>query len=743
MKVQLLKNIYNPAKVQNNYFGFDYCLLLTKDRLSKDTVEISFGEKRLSSENFKIKKIENLRCSVCGKLMLNDEQTESFVEDVASKKGYQLVQALKKYEDDSIFTKKPTSKKTSVYRPINQAAVDIIKRLAKQNPHEDLYGLFRIQNEKSLRELIPVQIDVMDKFEEYALSHATDDEHKEKLKSLIEEYRKQIYGLSEIQFSRKKFIYDAVHSFSDKDEQEEVNEIVQNLPNSKNNVHAFFVKYTSLNKNSKGVAKSLILQTIATTEHILPKSKGGKDVLSNYIVDCGECNSARQNLDFDEWIQDNPNIQKNLQEYLSEVQKAIDSGFLDKEYKRYIPNVRSTIERLSKGKIKLKLTDSKNPKITAETSVEKKGKLSELAQKIEEATAKKDSLELEIKEAESSEEYKLYSQYEILCKEIDIAKSKIKPAEDELKQLKDSLNRVSYAAVNPFSRPFKKQKNKSACEMNNIKTQINEQRKKLKKIHEDLKKLKAERDAIVGKMPVLEDVEEQIADLSQKRVRKNKVTAEIQKNKSIADGETNVKQKYMHASNEMFMLQKQNEKILEAGFDVSDTSDYEEYKNSIELLVQAERIQKERKYGNNSPETMYKLINIAMEALQTATSDLLQRDSVIYFTNTEKIQKLKTEIGTYSKFLSDVAKAKDQLSKLYKRLTDISKEIGDIDLDSELERLYEQKTALQKIRRIKPMKKEYEELSETIEHNQAIYDKIRNFESLSNEEFFSLVEQIR
>ena len=183
MQIQSVKNHYSSLFKSTNDKKITYQRMFQSIPIllgypQNDTVKISFGGKYCSTDNFKVKRIENLKCPVCGKLMLSDKQINSFVKDVAPKKGEELIQALEKYEDDYVFTNKKLSQKTGIYRPVSQAAVDIIKLLAKENPNEDLYGLFQIQKQKSIQELIPMQLDVMKKFEEYALSHATDDEHK-------------------------------------------------------------------------------------------------------------------------------------------------------------------------------------------------------------------------------------------------------------------------------------------------------------------------------------------------------------------------------------------------------------------------------------------------------------------------------------------------------------------------------------------------------------------------------------
>ncbi len=746
MQIQSVKNNYSSLFKSINDKKITYQRMFQNIPIlwgypQNDTVEISFGGKYCSTDNFKVKRIENLKCPVCGKLMLSDKQINSFVKDVAPKKGEELIQALEKYEDDYVFTNKRLSGKTSIYRPVSQDAVDIIKHLAEQNPRQDLYGLFQLQKLESLKELIPSQLDVMERFEEYALSHARNEEHKEDLKNLIDEYTKQIYGLSETQFARKAFISAAVGSFSDETEKEEVNQIVQDMPNSKSKVHAFFIKYGNKISNSEDAAKSLVIQAIPTTDHIQPKSKGGENMLSNYIADCGYCNNIRGNLDFCDWIQNIPDFQKNMQEYLSEVQEAIDKGTLDLEYQKYIPAVIEKIENLSNGQIKLQLTESKAPKIVAQTPAEKRNKTKELEQIIEEMITRRDNLYVEISEIEDTEEYGLYTQYESLSRKISESTDKKNKLEEELQRLEKAQSKIPHIVI-PFFRKTANKSDRNAFKTYSIKMPIKKRQEEKRKLCDYIQELKTEKKAIAEKIPSISDIEAQISKLSVKQSEKNGIMSEIQKCRRVIGSKTDVLQSNIQASDKFSELKEQNENILAKGLDVSDTADYDEYKRDIELLAQGERIKTERKRAENRRGAMYEIFDIGIVSLRERIRVLSKKESVIYFENIEKMQKLYADMDEYSSRLAGIYEAEEQHDILYRRLLEISKEIGDIDIDSEIERLNQKKSLLEKIKQIKSMKAEYKKLSDTIVHNQQIHAQMQNYNLLSTVKFSHLYKSI-
>jgi len=72
---------------------------------------------------------------------------------------------------------------------------------------------------------------------------------------------------------------------------------------------SFMAKERSLNKHGVPTSESYHFnlyaineageEVLMTKDHIIPKSKGGKDELSNYITFCTLCNYEKQNMDDD------------------------------------------------------------------------------------------------------------------------------------------------------------------------------------------------------------------------------------------------------------------------------------------------------------------------------------------------------------------------------------------------------------------------------------------------------------
>lgn len=287
----------------------------------KDTFEVSFTARdHCSTQNFKVKEIANLRCPACGLIMLTEDQISMYVRDVGTKKGQELVDTLEKYEDESVMTNKPSLDKTGfgIYRPIKKEIVDVYKRLALENPNEDLYGLTKIEAQRCIGELIAEQMEIIVEIEEYIKANYFDEEQEALLKK-VSEYTKQIKGESKDTFARKKFIYAMRNSVNTPEQKKEMEAIASKMPTSENDINSFFVKYAKAATNAKDIASKFVNQSIPTAEHIIPKAAGGKDRLSNYICDCGDCNSRRGHVDFYNWLQTLPEFEDRLQLYVNDV----------------------------------------------------------------------------------------------------------------------------------------------------------------------------------------------------------------------------------------------------------------------------------------------------------------------------------------------------------------------------------------------------------------------------------------
>jgi len=135
------------------------------------------------------------------------------------------------------------------------------------------------------------------------------------------------------------------------------------LPSSSTDIDAFIVSYSKMSHEQ--IAKRLVSSAFATIEHVRPKTRGGRDCLSNYLLVSAEYNNSRSALPLNDYIKlhRNLNIKDNLQLYLDIVKYAIkykDPAFM--QHQDYVAEIAETIEKETKGQIKLDTTGISLPK---------------------------------------------------------------------------------------------------------------------------------------------------------------------------------------------------------------------------------------------------------------------------------------------------------------------------------------------------------------------------------------------
>lgn len=159
-----------------------------------------------------------------------------------------------------------------------------------------------------------------------------------------------------VPFTRKSFIYDVVRiieDYPDSDIQDKVISIAQKLPTSKDCLAAYVVKITT--EHSDKIGYRLVWPSLASIEHLLPRSCGGADVMANFGGATTRENSARKNIDFVEQLEKRPETPINCQKYVDKLVELSHSGVFDvlNINPKYVTDFVKTIYRLSSHKLKL------------------------------------------------------------------------------------------------------------------------------------------------------------------------------------------------------------------------------------------------------------------------------------------------------------------------------------------------------------------------------------------------------
>ena len=182
----------------------------------------------------------------------------------------------------------------------------------------------------------------------------------ESLFNLLIDAEKRLKGEKVIApFSRKAFIYDlakVIEYLPDKRLKEKMLETAEKLPTSRENVSAYVMKYA--NEPSEKIIYRLLWPSMASIEHIYPRSCGGVDDISNFGGACTRENSDRKSIDFTEQIKLKPETKYNCQKYVDRLIELAKEGIFD-EYNidiKYIEEFKNTVYEESQGVICLDIS---------------------------------------------------------------------------------------------------------------------------------------------------------------------------------------------------------------------------------------------------------------------------------------------------------------------------------------------------------------------------------------------------
>lgn len=163
----------------------------------------------------------------------------------------------------------------------------------------------------------------------------------------------------------------------------------------------FFINAKKNKYDDGQIVRYFIDPSIATFEHILPKSNGGTVSKNNGIVLCQECNGKRESIPYSEFVQYNPRMPYNTQKQILQIGDLILQGRIAGDCKDWPIRIATTLYKYSEGKI--------NPDITSycrKASIKIKGQ-------IEQRTAEMNSIQKQLNENKNKIEELGYGPYEL------------------------------------------------------------------------------------------------------------------------------------------------------------------------------------------------------------------------------------------------------------------------------------------------------------------------------------------
>ncbi len=293
---------------------------------------------------FEFKKIPSIPCPCCGKIMTTREELISFMENVKVKRGSALVNELE------YFRPRLRGVEAKIFRKL--------KILAKKNLDKNLKELFILMYRNSIKQLENAQKKVIAKINK--LADGLEGDTLKAVKKDIAYVSRLLKKRKNSQvFKRKTFIANFYKLLGEEtsERNKKILEIItlkaKKLPTSGNNVDAFIVKYHR--RSLDEISQRLLDASLASTEHIMPRSDGGVNDPSNYLVQCKYCNNERSSMSYKDWLKRHPEMRSNLQVYIDKIISLIVEERI-KNHDFYPLVIKSTLLKESDGLLDVRVS---------------------------------------------------------------------------------------------------------------------------------------------------------------------------------------------------------------------------------------------------------------------------------------------------------------------------------------------------------------------------------------------------
>ena len=334
-------NIYNQTGANASSIS----VIPKNTGITKDVV--SFSSANVDKEDaYNLRNLPGLTCACCGKKMINEADYRRLKTKDFQGPAYPVLKKLKPF----VPFMKPTEK--TVY--------NLLKRASSKDPNADLNTLLRKRYYYHLGRLEVKQLGIINKAISQKLELSS--ESQAELDKTMQKVREILF--IEPKHSRQKRER-VINEFvklkqicPEKNEIDKIIKVVQTLPNSKDDVDSFIIKYTQ--RGNREIGQRLLSPSLPTLDHIKPASKSGHDDFSNLIVMCEKCNSARGSIHYQEWFKIHPEMPENIQKNINKIIKAINTKKLQ-NFDTYPLDIKETLEKETNGQIILNIDDYQAP----------------------------------------------------------------------------------------------------------------------------------------------------------------------------------------------------------------------------------------------------------------------------------------------------------------------------------------------------------------------------------------------
>lgn len=303
--------------------------------------DTSFGGTRITRKNFPLTIYhDKISCPCCGEKMINfnQQETEAIAKNISKKTGDELVSELLTNIKEFQYSKRELIEK--------------LAGVAPKYPEKNISELLGIISGEYIESLRKKQKNVI-----YQMTNELNNKKPSKKAVFTNWQNQQIERITNAQNEGDFKNSYLVKSFADLAGKHNINKTLNfyydKLPNSAKDIDAFVIKYQR--RSPYETSYELIKNTTPTVEHIVPFSKSKNNDYGNLLLMCSDCNKARGNIKYSEFLNLYPEMKQNINKYFKDinrlVQKQKDDYKLREMCKTYIANVQDTLNQYTDGKL--------------------------------------------------------------------------------------------------------------------------------------------------------------------------------------------------------------------------------------------------------------------------------------------------------------------------------------------------------------------------------------------------------
>ncbi len=324
---------FSPSPISAEYFRANY--------LQQD---LSFEANRIKKKRFSLTQYHDyISCPCCGEKMFYPDKKwqEKFAKETANKRGKMLASAIKNNIKEFQVSKReialliadnaliyPDKYASELLEEISPMYIDSLQ--AKQ-----IVVLNDMANELKIRKKNKSR--TIQNWYDNQMNRIKNAKHEGEFrnKNLVRAFTSLAYKLK-IDIGDKK-----IQAYFDK------------LPNSMRDIDAFVVKYKR--RPSEETIRKMLKNTACSIEHIVPFYKTEDNNCENILLMCSDCNSARGNMDYREFLKLYPYMHKNIKKYFKDIETVVNNRITTQsaknECRNYVKNVSKTLATYTKGEL--------------------------------------------------------------------------------------------------------------------------------------------------------------------------------------------------------------------------------------------------------------------------------------------------------------------------------------------------------------------------------------------------------